>query len=294
MSWRAGIEQNARVSSMKPDVREKPAVSVTARAVAPDRLGRVEEPPRRADVHATGRSRPAARARATRPSRRRVNTTRWKPGVRAEALEQRAQRVGELDPDRDVVPGVGPERARPSAGGGRGARPGCSVITSPSSHDIRAISSSMCRRNATASAARGLAGERRAVDARRLAGLERVGAHVLVAVVGRDRAVRDEVPPPRLQRAHVAGVVAGVDVRRLARAARRRRPSRAAPARGSGRAGTSGSRGPDQVGSAASAACADEVVARVVGGGEHRDPEALVAARAAGRRPRPRRSASWS
>ena len=29
-SWRAGIEQNARVSSMKPDEREKPAVSVTA------------------------------------------------------------------------------------------------------------------------------------------------------------------------------------------------------------------------------------------------------------------------
>ena len=30
MSWRAGIEQNARVSSMNPDVRENPAVSVTA------------------------------------------------------------------------------------------------------------------------------------------------------------------------------------------------------------------------------------------------------------------------
>ena len=30
MSWRAGMEQYARVSSTKPDVREKPAVSVTA------------------------------------------------------------------------------------------------------------------------------------------------------------------------------------------------------------------------------------------------------------------------
>ncbi len=30
MSWRAGMEQKARVSSMKPEVREKPAVSVTA------------------------------------------------------------------------------------------------------------------------------------------------------------------------------------------------------------------------------------------------------------------------
>ena len=29
-SWRAGMERNARVSSMKPDPREKPAVSVTA------------------------------------------------------------------------------------------------------------------------------------------------------------------------------------------------------------------------------------------------------------------------
>ena len=63
---------------------------------------------------------------------------------------------------------------------------------------------------------RRLARQRRAVDARRVAGVERVGAHVLVAVVGRDRAVRDEVPPPHLERAHVAGVVAGVDVRDLA------------------------------------------------------------------------------
>jgi hypothetical protein len=31
MSCRAGIEQNARVSSMNPDIREKPAISVTAR-----------------------------------------------------------------------------------------------------------------------------------------------------------------------------------------------------------------------------------------------------------------------
>ena len=30
MSWRAGIEQNARVSSMKLDVLAKPADSVTA------------------------------------------------------------------------------------------------------------------------------------------------------------------------------------------------------------------------------------------------------------------------
>lgn len=30
MSWRAGMEQNARVSSMKPDVRVNPTVSVTA------------------------------------------------------------------------------------------------------------------------------------------------------------------------------------------------------------------------------------------------------------------------
>ena len=29
-AWRAGIDRNARVSSMKPEVRVKPAVSVTA------------------------------------------------------------------------------------------------------------------------------------------------------------------------------------------------------------------------------------------------------------------------
>ena len=29
MSWRAGIEQNARVSSIMPEIRLKPAISVT-------------------------------------------------------------------------------------------------------------------------------------------------------------------------------------------------------------------------------------------------------------------------
>ena len=50
MSWRAGIEQNARVSSMNPEVREKPAVSVTAERKRADRVRGVEEPPGRADV----------------------------------------------------------------------------------------------------------------------------------------------------------------------------------------------------------------------------------------------------
>ena len=70
----------------------------------------------------------------------------------------------------------------------------------------------MCRRKATASAARRLARERGPIDARRLGRLERIGANVLVAVVGGGRAVRQEVPATLLERLEVAGVVAGVDV----------------------------------------------------------------------------------
>ena len=108
MSWRAGIEQNARVSSTKPDVREKPAVSVTARAEPPDGLGRVEEPPRRADVQRrveAGQRRELAREDGL-VEREQDQMER----VRAEALQQRPQGVGELDAQWDVVAGVGAER----------------------------------------------------------------------------------------------------------------------------------------------------------------------------------------
>ena len=213
--------------------------------------------------------------------------------MRAVALEQRAQRVGELDPDRDVVAGVGPEALDGRAGDGSRRTPGCSVITRPSSHDIRAISSSMCRRNATASAGGGLAGERRAVDARRLGGPERVGAHVGVAVVGRDRAVGDEVPAALLQRAHVAGVVAGVDLRRLTEPGDRVRASPAARARGSDRAGTSGSRAAPTSGRRPARRARP---GRRTGRRWWRAPRCGTArtAPAGGRRPAARRPAIWS
>ena len=123
--------------------------------------------------------------------------------------------------------------------------PGCSVITSPSSQDIRAISSSMCRRSATASSARGVAGQRRrgrcARPRRRRAGRCATSSWLWSAESApcatkyrrRSSIARDPARGSRRCRR-----------RRPRRAGRPRRPSRAAPARGSGRAGTSGSPGP--------------------------------------------------
>ena len=48
-SWRAGIEGKARVSSLKPTVLEKPAVSVVSFAKPAHAGDRVEEPPGRAE-----------------------------------------------------------------------------------------------------------------------------------------------------------------------------------------------------------------------------------------------------
>ncbi len=79
---------------------------------APDRVGRVEEPPRRADVHR--RVEPGQR-RELAGEDRLVEGEQHQVQVRvgAEALEQRPQRVGELDRHRDVVTGV---RAEPAGG----------------------------------------------------------------------------------------------------------------------------------------------------------------------------------
>ena len=92
-------------------------------AEAPDRLGRVEEPPRRADVD---RRIEAGQRRELAREDRLVEREQDEVEVRvgAEALEQRAQRVGELDPERDVMAGVRPEAPPRSARGGRGAPPG--------------------------------------------------------------------------------------------------------------------------------------------------------------------------
>ena len=59
---------------------------------------------------------------------------------------------------------------------------------------------------------RRLAGERCPVDPARLGRLERVGADVFVAVVGRSRAVGKEVAATLLERPDEAGVLARIDV----------------------------------------------------------------------------------
>ena len=71
----------------------------------------------------------------------------------------------------------------------------------PSSVAIRAISSSMCRRRAIVCSSGAVPGQRRAVDPLGLGRVERLGADVLVAVVGGHAAVAPEVrragPPSR-------------------------------------------------------------------------------------------------
>ena len=138
----------------------------------------------------------------------------------------------------------------------------------------------MCRRR-SASAADGLSAEGRAVEAIGLRRRERVGAHVLVAVVGRRRAVGDEVPAARLHRGHEPGVVAGVDAGRPPPAASissgqpgRRRLQVAIGPEGRDHAAAEGRVGGER-------GVRGQVVARVVGGGEHLDVEALE------QRPRP-------
>ena len=156
MSCRAGIEQNARVSSMNPDSRLNPAISVTdcleAAGSRPGCPGTTRARPRRPP----GRTRPAARSRGrTRPAST-VNSTRWKPGSVPYAVEQRLQRPGELDRHRDVVAGVRAVPVQRCPGGGCGGRPGAGSSPGRPRHDIRAISKIMCRRNAVASAGGGL------------------------------------------------------------------------------------------------------------------------------------------
>ena len=125
-----------------------------------------------------------------------------------------------------------------------------------------------------------LAGQRGPVDPGRLGRLERVGADVDVAVVGGDGAVGDEVASPRLQRPHEAGVVPGVEVGHLRQPGHRvpppglawlqvavgpeRRDDPPRPGRVGGEGGVRG-----------------QVVAGVVGGGQHLDAEPVV------QRPRP-------
>ena len=106
--------------------------------------------------------------------------------------------------------------------------PGCRVITSPSSTDIRAISSRRWRRSAVASLRGRRARPRRREDPLRVGLVERGGADVGVAVVGGDGAVRDEVPPPVLQRRDEALVAAGVGVGRGAEGVDQLRPVGAA------------------------------------------------------------------
>ena len=276
MSCRAGMEQNARVSSMNPDVREKPAVSVTARRNRRIASGRVEEPPRRADVD---RRVEAGQRRELAGEHGLVEREQHQVEVRvgAVALEQRAQRVGELRPRAGCrrrcrarsASAVGPWWLRRT--------PGCSVITRPSSQDIRAISSSMCRRSATQSAGVAVAGQRRPVDARRLGGGRAARCATSSWLWSADVApCADEVragappsrPPSRRSRRCRCRLTSPsrVDGGRPAGA---RRP------RGSGRGGTSGSRGRTRRRVGGERRVRGQVVARVVGGGEHLDAEPL-------------------
>ena len=118
-------------------------------------------------------------------------------------------------------------------------------------------------------------GQGHAVDPRSLRRLQRVRPDVVVAVVGRDGAVCDEVPAARLQRPHETREVAGVEVSGLAQLGHRVHPAAPAgleiairaerrddPARPGRVGGECGVRG--------------QVAAGVVRGRQDRDPEPLV------------------
>lgn len=84
----------------------------------------------------------------------------------------------------------------------------------------------MCRRNATHSVAVASPAQAAPVDACRFGCLQRVGAGISMAVIGRHRAVGDEVPAPFFQRRHEAGVVADVHARCLLEPGQRTPPLR--------------------------------------------------------------------
>ena len=122
--------------------------------------------------------------------------------------------------DRDVVPGVRSRSVSRRRRWWLRCTPGCSVITRPSSTDIRAISTSMWRRSAVASAGVAVAVPRgRGVDpASPRAGVERQ-RHDVARGCGRPtrhraRRSSDGGPPAR----EVPGVGPRVDVRDAARA----------------------------------------------------------------------------
>jgi hypothetical protein len=119
-----------------------------------------------------------------------------------------------------------------------------------------------------------LAAQRRAVDAGGFGRRKRVGADVLVAVVGGDGAVRDEVAPAHLERPYVAVVGGGVGVGDLAEVRDGVSPA--------GLGGLEVAVGPERRDHAprprrvgGERGVRRQVVARVVGGREHRDPEPL-------------------
>ena len=116
--------------------------------------------------------------------------------------------------------------------------------------------------------------QRLAVDPFGLVVGQRLGADVLVAVVGGGGAVRAEVGPARLDGRHPAGVAAGVDAAHLAEATdggdpagRGRLEVAVRPERGNDPAAEAGVRGERRV--------RGQVVARVVGRGQHLDAEPL-------------------
>ena len=145
--------------------------------------------------------------------------------MRAEALEQRPQRVGELERDRDVVTRVGAE-----ARGGRG-------VVAPDDAWMKHHHEPVVARHPRHlehhvpperdRLGRGrLACERGPVDALGIGEVERIGACIEMAVVRRGCAMLDEELPPLLERPEIARVVARVDPRCLGQLGDRRGPAR--------------------------------------------------------------------
>jgi len=237
-----------------------------------DRLGRVEEPPGHPGIHrgveARDRRDLAGEGRLVDREDHQVEALGG-----AEPFEQRPQPPGELGGHRDVVAAV---RAVP-----RERR--CVVVSVDprvQRHDEAVLHGHPRHLHEHVPAQRGrflrrgLAAQRRRVDAGRLGVLELQGHDVGVAVVGRDRAVGLEMAAPLGEGLEIAGEVAGVLTGRLSQ-----RPHELAEI-GSSRleVAVRPERGHDpavEPGVGREGPVELQVVAGVVGRGEHVDAEAL-------------------
>ena len=179
------------------------------RAEPQHRIGGVEEPPRRADEDA--RVEPGERRDLARVDRL---VDGEQDEVQAAARGRSARAAGAGCAVYVVATGMswpvsGPSRSKVALSG-CGSTPGWIVMTSPSSYaHARHLEAACCPRTRARRRRRGPPATARRKSAAASSSVEVDGVGLAHAVVGRDRAVRDEVRSTRLERGEVTGEVVG-------------------------------------------------------------------------------------